>query len=185
MDDVISRRVAIDAMETIGYIATMPDGDKCIRESAVKYTLSMLPSAQPETNEEHTETHACDCISRAAAIDALEREKTYSAVYKYGYTQMDYFKQYNMGLTDGIKALNKLPSAQPCTADIQKIQDLEQAEIEKAFELGREDAMNEIVRCKDCKHHHYDGNIPYCDNIDYGYGWYDNDFCSHAERREE
>lgn len=25
----------------------------------------------------------------------------------------DYFKQYNMGLTDGIKALNKLPSAQP------------------------------------------------------------------------
>jgi hypothetical protein len=47
------------------------------------------------------------------AIDALEREKTYSAVYKYGYTQTDYFKQYNMGLTDGIKALNKLPSAQP------------------------------------------------------------------------
>ena len=47
------------------------------------------------------------------AINALEREKTYSAVYKYGYTQTDYFKQYNMGLTDGIKALNKLPSAQP------------------------------------------------------------------------
>ena len=47
------------------------------------------------------------------AINALEREKIYSAVYKYGYTQTDYFKQYNMGLTDGIKALNKLPSAQP------------------------------------------------------------------------
>jgi hypothetical protein len=54
-----------------------------------------------------------DLIDRQAAIDALEREKTYSAVYKYGYTQTDYFKQYNMGLTDGIKALNKLPSAQP------------------------------------------------------------------------
>jgi len=48
MDDVISRRVAIDAVETIGHIATMPDGDKCIRRSAVKYTLSMLPSAQTE-----------------------------------------------------------------------------------------------------------------------------------------
>ena len=54
-----------------------------------------------------------DLISRQAAKDALEREKTYSAVYKYGYTQADYFKQYNMGLTDGIKALNKLSSAQP------------------------------------------------------------------------
>lgn len=43
----------------------------------------------------------------------------------------------------------------------------------------------EIIRCKDCKYHHYDGNIPYCANIDYGYGWKNNDFCSHAERREE
>ena len=54
-----------------------------------------------------------DLISRQEAIDALEREKTYCTAYKGGYTQTDYFKQYNMGLTDGIKALNKLPSAQP------------------------------------------------------------------------
>lgn len=53
-----------------------------------------------------------DLIDRQAAIDALEREKTYCTAYKDGYTQTDYFKQYNMGLTDGIKALNKLPSAQ-------------------------------------------------------------------------
>ena len=54
-----------------------------------------------------------DLISRQAAIDALEREKTYCTAYLDGYTQTDYFKQYNMGLSDGIKALNKLPSAQP------------------------------------------------------------------------
>ena len=48
MDDLISRQVVIDAVDAIGHIATMPDGDKCIRRSAVKYTLSMLPSAQPE-----------------------------------------------------------------------------------------------------------------------------------------
>ena len=53
-----------------------------------------------------------DSINRQDAIDALEREKTYSTAYKDGYTQTDYFKQYNMGLTDGIKALNKLPSAE-------------------------------------------------------------------------
>lgn len=68
-------------------------------------------SASNEMGEEGDEMD--DMISRQQAIDALEREKTYSAVYKYGYTRADYFKQYNMGLTDGIKALNKLPSVQP------------------------------------------------------------------------
>ena len=48
MDDSISRQGALDAIDTIGHIATMPDGDKCIRRSAVKYTLSMLPPAEPE-----------------------------------------------------------------------------------------------------------------------------------------
>ena len=46
--DSIGRKVAIDAVDAIGHIATMPDGDKCIRRSAVKYTLSMLPPAEPE-----------------------------------------------------------------------------------------------------------------------------------------
>ena len=46
-----------------------------------------------------------------------------------------------------------------------------------------------VIRCKDCKHHHYENHyeykIPYCNLIDYGYGWTDNDFCSRAERKEE
>lgn len=48
MSDLIERQIALNAVDAIGHIATMPDGDKCIRRSAVKYTLSMLPSAQPE-----------------------------------------------------------------------------------------------------------------------------------------
>ena len=32
-------------------------------------TLMGLPSAQPETYEERTETHACDLIRRQAAIE--------------------------------------------------------------------------------------------------------------------
>lgn len=44
----------------------------------------------------------------------------------------------------------------------------------------------EVVRCKDCKHHHYENDrIPYCDRIDYGYGWKGGDFCSRGERRNE
>ena len=42
----------------------------------------------------------------------------------------------------------------------------------------------EIVRCKDCIYHHYDNDhIPYCERIDYGYGWKDDDFCSRGKRR--
>ena len=46
-------------------------------------------------------------------------------------------------------------------------------------------AQPEIIHCRDCKWHRFDkDNIPYCYNIDYGYGWKDDDFCSRAERRE-
>ena len=48
MDDLISKLTAVNAVEEIGRVATLPDGDEVIRKSAVKYTLSMLPSAQPE-----------------------------------------------------------------------------------------------------------------------------------------
>lgn len=42
-----------------------------------------------------------------------------------------------------------------------------------------------IVRCKDCIYHHYTNDsthIPYCELIDYGYGWQDDDFCSRGKR---
>lgn len=75
--------------------------------SAYKHDVYNAPTVDvPDTN-------VGDMIIRQSAIDALEREKTYCTAYKDGYTQTDYFKEYNMGLTDGIKALNKLPSAQP------------------------------------------------------------------------
>ena len=42
-----------------------------------------------------------------------------------------------------------------------------------------------VVRCKDCKHHHYDrSGIPYCSEGDYAYGWKDDDFCSYGERKD-
>lgn len=101
-----------------------------------------------------------DLISRQDAIDALEREKTYCTAYKGGYTQTDVFKQYNMGLTDGIKALNKLPSAQ-----------------------------TEIIRCKDCKHNqvwtwnHGIRDNPRCNFTNYVRS--NEFFCGFGERRSE
>lgn len=59
-NDMVYRQQAIDAVDAIGHIATMPDGVKCIRKNAVKYTLSMLPPAQPEPNEGHWINGKCD-----------------------------------------------------------------------------------------------------------------------------
>lgn len=43
----------------------------------------------------------------------------------------------------------------------------------------------DIVRCKDCKYHHYDyTDIPYCENFEYGYGWRDDDYCSYGKGKE-
>ena len=48
MDDLISRQTAIDAVQGIGRLATLPDNDAVVRMSAVEYVLFNLPSEQPE-----------------------------------------------------------------------------------------------------------------------------------------
>ena len=85
-----------------------------------------------------------------------------------------------------IAELEQLPSAELYTEDeIQKIQDLEQAEIQKAYELGRKETEPEIIRCKDCR-----WGKEVCGNIEcfadtnvppeyHGYEW----FCPNGERR--
>jgi len=56
--DCISRQAAIDAMsEAYEKDEIWEDYEKRLNE---------LPSAQPETHKERTETHACDCIERQA-----------------------------------------------------------------------------------------------------------------------
>ena len=43
----------------------------------------------------------------------------------------------------------------------------------------------QVVRCKDCKFHSCEKGVPYCSNLDYGYGWEGEDFCSKGERRKK
>ena len=58
--------------------------------------------------------------------------------------------------------------------------------VKETIKVILDTARCEIVRCKDCKHHHKDRDgCAYCDRIDYGYGWRDDDFCSLAERRTD
>jgi hypothetical protein len=122
-DDTVSRKSVLDALDALCdrecEYSKQQRNFMCgaCRLGSAFDVIDELPSAQPEHLVKESgnlvKGLVNDCISRQDAIDALEREKTYSAAYKYGYTQTDYFKQYNMGLTDGIKALNKLPSALP------------------------------------------------------------------------
>ena len=83
--------------------------------------------------------------------------------------------------------IKPLPSVQPTYTDdqIQKMQDMHQAEVEKAFELGREDAKAEIIRCKDCKYYkayEYTGELA-CHYVIGGTVVRNlNDFCSRGEK---
>ena len=72
MSDLISRQAAIDAMEQ----AKEQYFDRRVIIGKMQDVVSNLPSAQ-ETHEERTETHACDLISRQAAIDEDEVVKFY------------------------------------------------------------------------------------------------------------
>ena len=65
-----------------------------------------------------------DLIDRQQAIDALYHVDEYNG--------------------RSVEAIRNLPSAQPYTdEEIQKMQDLEQAELDKAFELGKEEGRKE------------------------------------------
>ena len=64
MSDLISRQAAIDRIQGTGYADAIKNNLMLI--------LRLLPSAQPETHDKRTETHSCDCISRQAAIKALD-----------------------------------------------------------------------------------------------------------------
>ena len=73
MNDLINRQEAIDALdraaECWNIAEPFNEGMKAGYKAAVTIVLS-LPSAQPEKRTENrAETHACDLISRQAAID--------------------------------------------------------------------------------------------------------------------
>jgi len=92
MEDLISREKAIEAVKD----ALNPNIVSFVK---AKMALEALPSAQPETHEERAKTHACDLISRQAAIDA----------------HYEYCNQHpDAGFPVwSLKILEDLPSAQP------------------------------------------------------------------------
>lgn len=109
-EDTVSRqRLLSDLKELVVAWEKYPVMAEQIKgvEAAIGY-VETIPSAQPETNDKRTETHACDCISRQAATDALRKMQTYKL-----------FSGDDMLLIDQAGAMAELmmlPSAQPETA---------------------------------------------------------------------
>lgn len=94
MSDLIDRQEALDALER----SKKTYFDRQVIIGAMKDIVRNLPSAQPETHDERTETHACDLISRAMLLDYIHNEPI-------GKMLCD---RYNL---DGV--IKQLPSAQP------------------------------------------------------------------------
>ena len=93
MSDLIYRQAAIDAHYE--YCNKHPDAGFPVWSLKI---LENLPSAQSETHEKRTETHACDLISRQAVI---EINRSYHG-------QMPNEVNHRIW-----KEINELPSAQP------------------------------------------------------------------------
>lgn len=74
-------------------------------------SLNNMPSAQPKRTEERTETHACDCISRQAAIDAIEEYADRLQMVNWKENPGVPYKAYALNWC--INTIRDLPSAQP------------------------------------------------------------------------
>ena len=78
MDDLVRRRDVIEHLKKRLYETELNSTAEHpyyteIADNRVDIWMNELPSAQPETHEKRTETHACDCIERQAAIDAIDK----------------------------------------------------------------------------------------------------------------
>lgn len=101
MDDLISRQEVIRLILERGlYCDTQAD-----REISAEI-IRQLPSAQPETHEERTETHACDCISRQSAIEVID------AVFPVDPMKSEYAQGIACGAALAKTYVEQLPSAQ-------------------------------------------------------------------------
>ena len=82
--------------------------------------------------QEPTAEYSSDVISRQAAIDAFDGVKVDE--------ETEYDIGYNDGIDFAVSKLSVLPSAQPFTSEqIQTMQELESAQVKKAYELGKAD----------------------------------------------
>lgn len=111
-----------------------------ISEEAIDMAIEALE--QEETLQNLTKPNKSDLISRQAAIDALKEHRAlYCDNTPETFSKLSYAEKSRVDELDAaIATLVNLPSAQLFTEEqIQTMQELESAQIEKAYELGKAD----------------------------------------------
>ena len=129
MCDLIRRQDAIDAHYE--YCNKHPDAGFPVWSLKI---LEDLPSAQPETHEERTETLACDLISRQAAIRWVKTECN-----PYGKPTLDFESGKKV-----IEHLKQMPSAQP-------FHNITMDDVLKFIDRMPEDVWQEFTACLECR----------------------------------
>ena len=100
--DLIERSAAIDA---INDLPNCPNGySDTYDKASIISALEDVPSAQPE---KRTETHACDCISRQAAIECLEHLSACDEPF----VEIGIDDETSIGKYEAITEISDLPSA--------------------------------------------------------------------------
>ena len=154
--DLIERQKAIDALDGEIEITGRTNAE-AVRGYVrlVRDRLECLPSVQPETHEERTETHACDLISRQEAITAIQ--EAYADT-EGGTDKCAVWK--NVGLTNALHIMQDLPPAQP-----EPLTDKEQRIFLAA--MGREEDVCKQVdaECRDCREPYEDSLVSTCHEI--------------------
>ena len=172
-----------DCKRYLGTLNPGRDGKECTRIRWLIGVLENAPTIDPEPCE--------DAVSRQKLLDEYSRLK-------------ENWNNVDNAVDKCISVLKDLPSVQPepCEDAVSREavsswlkqygQDVLHGKYKFSLMYIWKNLMDlpsvqpEIIHCLECKHHHYDSkDIPYCDRIDYGYGWNENDFCSRGERRTD
>lgn len=163
-DDTISRQAVLKLL------STMPP-EEAMTKAMLIQSVKQMDAVQSECDKEFVMLKVID----------LNGRPYYSIIYLENGNEFEGYSSYDLKVIS--EYLKKyFGFAQP--EDVQKIQDLEQAQFDKirelAYQEGKADAVAEIIRCRDCKLR----DTEYC-NMAHGFmGMKDDDYCSYAERRE-
>lgn len=139
-EDLISRQAVLDAL--------INEWDGMVM--SVFGLIKNLPSAQPDEKrtDKRTETHACDCISRQAAIDAARKCSVKEVTPAYMLIDK----------AEIMTELMMLPSAQPDLSDYaDKLWKI-------AYERGKREAQPERRNCETCRYNSLKWDEEPCDS---------------------
>jgi hypothetical protein len=171
-------------LDQFTYEAAYLNDDNKKTIEAMEMAINVLTAQPEETHDKRTETHACDCVSRQAAIEVI------NAVFPVDPMKSEYAQGIACGAALAKTYVEQLPPAQSKITLESAIDYLHKIGwMQEHDRILTESAQPEIIRCRNCKHW-----TETCGDKQWGLGDCDvfdkhlvmcNGYCAWAERREE